>query len=32
MDEFEVSQEQCYNEVLVFIDKLGSEGLIVVND
>jgi hypothetical protein len=32
MDAFEVSQEQCYNEVLVFIEKLGNEGLIVVND
>ncbi|MCX6276631.1 MAG: lasso peptide biosynthesis PqqD family chaperone [Bacteroidetes bacterium] len=31
MEEFDVDQEKCYNEVLVYVEKLGNEGLIVVN-
>ena len=32
MEEFDVEQDQCYNEVLVYIGKLENEGLIIVND
>lgn len=31
MEEFDVEQKKCYNEVLVYVEKLGNEGLIVVN-
>ena len=32
MEEFDVEQKKCYNEVLVYVEKLGNEGLIVIND
>lgn len=32
MDEFDVEQEQCYNEVFVYLGKIEHEGLITVND